>query len=43
MGSAARGMFGLPSMTVMAQRVELEILDMDGLGADIRVRAKRRR
>jgi len=43
MGSAARGMFGLPSMTGMAQRVELEILGMDKLGADIRVRAKRRR
>ena len=43
MGSAARGMFGLPSMTEMTQRIELEILDMDKLGVDIRVRAKRRR
>ncbi len=43
MGSAARGMFGLPSMTEMTQRIELEILDMDKLGVDIRVRAKRKR
>lgn len=43
MGSAARGMFGLPSLTEMAQRVDLEILDMDRLGTDIRVRARRRR
>lgn len=43
MGSEARGMFALPSMEEMSQRIELEILSMDRLGEDIRLRAKRRR
>ncbi len=40
MGSEARGMFALPSMTEMSQCVELEILAMDKVGDDIRLRAR---
>lgn len=43
MGSEARGMFAMPSMTEMSQRIELEILTMDRVGEDMRVRARRRR
>jgi diaminohydroxyphosphoribosylaminopyrimidine deaminase / 5-amino-6-(5-phosphoribosylamino)uracil reductase len=43
MGSEACGMFALPSMTAMSQRVELEVLAIDRFGADICVRARRRR
>lgn len=43
LGSEARGMFALPSMEEMSQRIELEILSMERVGEDIRLRAKRRR
>ncbi|MDP2246702.1 MAG: bifunctional diaminohydroxyphosphoribosylaminopyrimidine deaminase/5-amino-6-(5-phosphoribosylamino)uracil reductase RibD [Nitrosomonadales bacterium] len=43
MGGEARGMFALPSMTEMSQRIDLEILSMDKLGDDIRIRARPRR
>ena len=42
LGSEARGMFAMPSMTEMAQRAELEILSMDRVGEDIRLRARPR-
>lgn len=42
MGSEARGMFALPSLSEMSQRVELEIMAMDRIGKDIRLRAKPR-
>jgi diaminohydroxyphosphoribosylaminopyrimidine deaminase/5-amino-6-(5-phosphoribosylamino)uracil reductase len=42
LGSEARGMFAMPSMTEMAQRAELEILSMDKVGEDIRLRARPR-
>lgn len=40
LGSEARGMFVMPSMTEMAQRAELAILSVDKVGEDIRLRAR---
>lgn len=42
LGSEAQGMFALPTMTEMAQRAELQILSVDKVGEDIRLRAKPR-
>lgn|SRR5690606_16804088 len=43
MGGASRGMFALPLITEMAQRVDLDIYGVDRFGQDIRVQATRRR
>jgi diaminohydroxyphosphoribosylaminopyrimidine deaminase/5-amino-6-(5-phosphoribosylamino)uracil reductase len=43
LGNEARGMFGMPVLTDMAQRVDLDILTLDQIGRDIRVRARPRR
>jgi len=43
LGNEAQGMFGLPVLTEMAQRVDLDILALDQIGRDIRVRARPRR
>jgi diaminohydroxyphosphoribosylaminopyrimidine deaminase/5-amino-6-(5-phosphoribosylamino)uracil reductase len=43
MGSDARGMFGLEPLTAMTQRIDLELLALDRVGQDIRVRARPRR
>lgn len=43
LGSDARGMFGLEKLTAMSQRVDLELLSVDRIGQDIRVRARPRR
>ncbi|CAG0998461.1 diaminohydroxyphosphoribosylaminopyrimidine deaminase / 5-amino-6-(5-phosphoribosylamino)uracil reductase [Methylophilaceae bacterium] len=43
MGDAARGMFALPELTDMSQRVELEILEISGIGEDVHLRARPRR
>ena len=43
LGNDARGMFGMPVLTEMAQRVDLDILALDQIGRDIRVRARPRR
>ncbi|MEZ0237548.1 MAG: bifunctional diaminohydroxyphosphoribosylaminopyrimidine deaminase/5-amino-6-(5-phosphoribosylamino)uracil reductase RibD [Methylophilaceae bacterium] len=43
LGNKARGMFGMPALTEMAQRVDLDILALDQIGRDIRVRARPRR
>jgi diaminohydroxyphosphoribosylaminopyrimidine deaminase/5-amino-6-(5-phosphoribosylamino)uracil reductase len=40
LGSDARGMFNLPPLADMAQRIGLDILCFDRVGQDIRVRAK---
>jgi len=40
LGGDARAMFGLPPLTEMAQRFDLDILSLDRVGQDIRVRAK---
>ena len=40
MGSAAKGMFALPALTQMSQAIDLDILDLRHIGADIRLRAK---
>jgi diaminohydroxyphosphoribosylaminopyrimidine deaminase/5-amino-6-(5-phosphoribosylamino)uracil reductase len=42
LGDAARGMFALPLFTDMSQRVELDILGLDRVGQDIRIRARPR-
>jgi diaminohydroxyphosphoribosylaminopyrimidine deaminase/5-amino-6-(5-phosphoribosylamino)uracil reductase len=42
LGDDARGMFALPPMTKMAQRVDLDILGLDRVGQDIRIRARPR-
>ena len=39
LGSDARGMFELPAMTAMSQRINLQLLSIDRVGADLRVRA----
>ncbi|HEY8117676.1 MAG TPA: bifunctional diaminohydroxyphosphoribosylaminopyrimidine deaminase/5-amino-6-(5-phosphoribosylamino)uracil reductase RibD [Methylophilaceae bacterium] len=39
MGSEAKGMFAIPSLTDMAQRTKLEVFDMRQIGGDIRLRA----
>jgi len=43
LGHAARGMFDLPELTGMSERIALEILGVDHVGQDIRVRARPRR
>jgi diaminohydroxyphosphoribosylaminopyrimidine deaminase/5-amino-6-(5-phosphoribosylamino)uracil reductase len=43
LGDGARGMFGLGPLTEMAQRIDLDILTLDAVGQDIRVRARPRR
>ena len=43
LGSDARGMFGLEPLTAMSQRLDLELLALDRVGQDIRVRARPRR
>lgn len=43
LGDGARGMFALPELTDMSQRVELDMLGLDQIGQDIRVRARPRR
>jgi diaminohydroxyphosphoribosylaminopyrimidine deaminase/5-amino-6-(5-phosphoribosylamino)uracil reductase len=43
LGSDARGMFGLEPLTAMTQRLDLELLALDRVGQDIRVRARPRR
>ena len=40
MGSAAKGMFALPEFTNMQQVPQLEIIDVQQIGPDIRLRAK---
>jgi diaminohydroxyphosphoribosylaminopyrimidine deaminase / 5-amino-6-(5-phosphoribosylamino)uracil reductase len=40
MGAAARGMFELPALDRMQDRIGLEILDMCMVGRDLRIRAK---
>jgi diaminohydroxyphosphoribosylaminopyrimidine deaminase / 5-amino-6-(5-phosphoribosylamino)uracil reductase len=40
MGSAAKGLFGLPAFTQMNQAIDLQIIDMRQIGVDIRIRAK---
>ena len=40
MGSAAKGMLALPELTAMNQAIDLQILDMRQIGADIRLRVK---
>lgn len=43
LGNDARAMFALPALTDMSQRIDLEILSLDQIGRDIRVRARPRR
>jgi diaminohydroxyphosphoribosylaminopyrimidine deaminase/5-amino-6-(5-phosphoribosylamino)uracil reductase len=43
LGHAARGMFDLPELAGMSERIALEILRIDHVGQDIRVRARPRR
>ena len=43
LGDGARDMFALPELADMSQRVELDILSLDQVGQDIRVRARPRR
>jgi len=40
MGSEARGMFAMPALTEMSQRIALEVIDIRQIGVDIRLRAK---
>lgn len=40
LGSDARGMFALPPLIDMGQRINLELLALDQVGRDIRVRAR---
>ncbi len=40
MGSVAKGLFALPELTQMNQAIDLHILDIRQIGADIRIRAK---
>lgn len=42
LGDAARGMFGLPAFEAMSQRIDLDILDLEKMGQDMRVRARPR-
>ncbi|MDP2829152.1 MAG: bifunctional diaminohydroxyphosphoribosylaminopyrimidine deaminase/5-amino-6-(5-phosphoribosylamino)uracil reductase RibD [Sulfuricellaceae bacterium] len=39
-GDRARGMFGLPEMTEMGMRLDLEVSDMRMLGKDVRITAR---
>jgi len=40
LGSHARGMFDVPALSDMSQRMELEILSLDRVGRDFRLRAR---
>lgn len=40
MGDAARGMFTLPGLDRLADRVQLRILDLRSVGGDLRIRAR---
>lgn len=40
MGSGARGLFNLPAIELMSQRIPLEITDLRQIGADIRITAR---
>jgi len=42
LGSTARGMMDLPEFTSMSQRIDLDILSLDRVGQDIRIRARPR-
>lgn len=42
LGNEAQGMFALPTMTEMTERAELQILAVDKVGEDIRLRARPR-
>lgn len=43
LGTPARGMFDLPAFDAMSQRIDLDILGLDRIGQDIRLRARPRR
>jgi diaminohydroxyphosphoribosylaminopyrimidine deaminase / 5-amino-6-(5-phosphoribosylamino)uracil reductase len=40
MGSAAKGLFGMPAFTQMNQAIDLQIIELRQIGVDIRLRAK---
>lgn len=40
LGDSARGMFALPALTALSQKIALEIVDVRAVGADWRVRAR---
>jgi diaminohydroxyphosphoribosylaminopyrimidine deaminase/5-amino-6-(5-phosphoribosylamino)uracil reductase len=40
MGSAARGLFELPGIAAMADRLPLELIDVRAVGPDLRIRAR---
>jgi diaminohydroxyphosphoribosylaminopyrimidine deaminase/5-amino-6-(5-phosphoribosylamino)uracil reductase len=40
MGQAAKGLFDLPGIDTMADRVALEIEDVRRIGPDLRIRAR---
>lgn len=42
LGSSARGMFDIPALTAMDQRMNLEIVEVRNVGPDIRIRARPR-
>lgn len=42
LGTDARGMFALPPLSAMSQRIDLDILSLDRVGQDIRIRARPR-
>ncbi len=42
LGNPAQGMFGLPEFTSMTQRLDLELLSLDRVGQDLRLRARPR-
>lgn len=42
LGSSARGMFEFPPFTEMSQRIDLDILEVNHVGQDIRLRARPR-
>lgn len=42
LGNAAQGMFALPAFTAMTQRLDLDVLNVDRIGQDIRIRARPR-
>jgi len=40
MGDAGRGMFRLPALEHMADRVQLQVMEMRQVGEDLRIRAR---
>lgn len=42
LGASARGLFDFPALTAMAQRTDLDIIALDRVGRDIRIRARPR-